>query len=150
MVSNDSGFTTVSSGAAEAQVPETKIVFEEINDEFTGFFLGYRELRDRITQQPYTQARFKDPETDEICYTRANNSMKEGLDKVNIGELTRITYTDDVDTGMPSPMRSFTVEVNRSRTLVGNVSGTSDGSRPVRRAQAKKPAGKPVKDAPQA
>lgn len=141
MTANE-GWTTVSDGTVE-QEPETKIVFEEYNDEFIGEFLGYRHLTDRETGQSYTQARFRDPETQEICYTRANHSMKEGLDRVAIGTLTRLVYVTDTDTGMPSPMRTFTVQA-KGRPAAQTAAAQTSAIRPVRRAQRPgKPAGKP-------
>jgi hypothetical protein len=143
---SDSDWTTVSDGTEE-QIQETKIVFEEINDEFVGYYLGLREIRDRSSQQFYQQARFRDPDTDEICYMRANHSLKEGLAKVTIGSLTKVTYVDDVDTGQASPMRSFSVAVKPGESVSN---ATIGGGRSVRRAAKPKPAGRPVKDAPQA
>jgi hypothetical protein len=136
-------FTVVSDGTAD-QIQETKIVFEEIGDEYIGYYLGLRELRDRESGQFYQQARFRDPDTDEICYTRANHSLKQGLEKVTIGTLTKVIYADDVDTGMPSPMRSFTVAI--SQTTIASAESVP-GAKSVRRAN--RPA-KPVKDAPKA
>ena len=141
MSANDE-WTTVSDGTAE-QTPETKIVFEEIGDEFIGEFLGYRNLTDRDSGQSYTQARFRDVETNEICYTRANHSMREGLDKVSIGALTRIVYVDDTDTGMPSPMRTFTVQMKGRPSATTNAANASTTTRPVRRASARTAKAKP-------
>lgn len=142
MTANDE-WTTVSSGEDVELDQETKIVFEEIGDEITGEYLGLRELRDSDTGRPYFQARFRID--GEVCFCRANHSMKEGLKTVAIGSLTRVIYAADVDTGQANPMRSFTVQVNRSTPV-------SAGGRPVRRASAKpaKQAAKPVKDNPQA
>lgn len=131
MTAND-GWTTVSDGTAQPE-PETKIIFEEIGDEFVGEFLGYRHLTDRESGQNYSQARFRDTETNEICYTRANHSMKEGLDRVAIGSLTKIIYVSDTDTGMPSPMRTFTVQ-SKGRPVSDGNSAESTSTRPVRRA----------------
>jgi hypothetical protein len=142
----DTDWTTVSDGTEE-QIQETKIVFEEIGDEFIGYYLGLREIRDRSSQQFYQQARFRDPETDEICYMRANHSLKEGLAKVTIGSLTKVNYVDDVDTGQASPMRSFSVAVKPGEILA---TSAIPGGRAVRRAVKPKPAGRPVKDNPQA
>lgn len=137
-MTNQDEWTTVSDGNAE-QEPEVKIVFEEHGDEYIGIFLGYREIRDRETQQYYTQARFQDPdETGAICYTRANHSMKEGLDRVPIGSLTRVVYATDTDTGMPSPMRTFTVQTKGRAAITQPAAGQGNSaSRPVRRAQSR-------------
>lgn len=125
-------WTTVSDGTVE-QGPETKIVFEEFGDEFIGEFFGYRHLTDRESGQSYTQARFRDQETGEICYTRANHSMKEGLDRVPVGSITRIVYVSDTDTGMPSPMRTFTVQI-KGRAATNTSSSSRNSVRQVRRA----------------
>lgn len=102
------------SNADEAQ-EEIKIKFEEIGDEFIGEFLGYRKLQDRDSGQYYTQARLKQDE--EIYFVRANHSLKQGLDQVRPGSMVKITYASDIDTGQASPMRGFTVQVGRSKTV---------------------------------
>lgn len=123
-------WTTVSDGNVAAQEQETKIVFEEYGDEFIGEYLGLRHLTDRESGRPYQQARFRD-DNGEICFCRANHSLKEGLEKVRIGSRTRVVYVDDVDTGMESPMRAFTVQVSSLARSTGTTTG-----RPVRRATA--------------
>lgn len=130
-------WTTVSDGTVEAE-PETKIVFEEYGDEFVGEFLGYRNLTDRESGQNYTQARFRE-EDGTICYTRANHSMREGLDRVPIGTKTRLVYATDTDTGMASPMRTFTVQTAGRATTNVAVSSGNSATRPVRRASSKNP-----------
>lgn len=136
-------WTTVSDGSVESE-PEVKIVFEEFGDEYTGIFLGYRNLTDRSSGQSYKQARFQDPTPEAtICYTRANHSMQEGLDRVPIGSLTRLIYVSDTDTGMPSPMRTFTVQT-KGRAAVAATAEGNTATRPVRRAANKSKAGKPA------
>lgn len=105
-------WTTVSD--AEAQ-EETKIVFEDIGDEFVGEFLGFRELQDQASGQHYVQARFR--LDDEIYFTRANHSLKNGLASVRVGQTVRIVYAADIDTGQASPMRGYTVQVGRAKTV---------------------------------
>jgi hypothetical protein len=134
-------WTSVNDGTVAAD-PEVKIVFEEIGDVFVGEFLGYRHLTDRETSQNYTQARFRDPDTQEICYTRANHSMREGLDRVPIGSMTRIAYVDDVDTGMPSPMRAFSVDMKGKPAATASAAAANP-SRPVRRAARPQATNKP-------
>lgn len=142
------GWTTVTDGAAASQQdPEVKIVFEEHGDSFSGEFLGYRNLTDRESGQRYKQARFRAEDDGAICFTRANHSMQEGLDRVPIGTMTKVTYVDDLDTGQASPMRCYTVQTRGSAATPS----IDAGGRPVRRAASSaKPAGKPVKDNPQA
>lgn len=131
-------WTAVSDGSVEQEV---KIVFEEIGDEFTGEYLGLRELKDRDTGNVYFQARFRDPETSEIVFCRANWSLKEGLEKVRIGGTCKVIYSDDVDTGRESPMRAFTVMIPQGQAPATSGSPNSSSARPVRRATgAKRPA----------
>lgn len=132
-------WTTVTDGNV-APEPEVKIVFEEYGDEYVGEFLGYRHLTDRDSGQNYTQARFRDPDGT-ICYTRANHSMREGLDRVPIGSQTRLVYATDTDTGMASPMRTFTVQTKGRAVAQPSAEGGSS-NRPVRRASNK--GGKPT------
>lgn len=101
-------FTTVSSGEV---IPETKIVFDTIDDSFTGKYLGMRTVPN--AEGNYQQARFEND--GEIYFVNANHSLREGLAKVRTGSVTRITYTDDLDTGQPQPMRIFKVEVARAK-----------------------------------
>lgn len=110
-------WTTVSDSSA--QEPETKIVFDQIGDEFTGIYLGTRQVEPAdITERPYTQARFQgvteDGErTDTVYFTNMGHSLRQGLREVRTGSLVRITYTDDLDTGQASPMKGFRIEVAR-------------------------------------
>jgi hypothetical protein len=126
----DSQWQTVS--APDEQPEEIKFVFEGYGDALTGTYLGLRELKDRETQRPYYQARFRDEDND-IVFTRANASMLEGLERVRIGTMTRVTYTSDKDTGQASPMRMFKVET----TTDGNPAAPAKGGygRTVKRAK---------------
>lgn len=101
-------FTTVSTGEI---VPETKIVFDTIDDSFTGKYLGMREVPN--SEGNYKQARFDDQ--GDIYFVNANHSLREGLKSVRIGSIVRITYVDDLDTGQAQPMRIFKVEVARAK-----------------------------------
>lgn len=110
-------WTTVSDSTE--QEPETKIVFDTIGDEFTGYFLGTRVIEPAdITEKPYRQARFEGVDnegekTGEVFFTNMGFSLREGLKTVRAGSLVRITYTDDTDTGQASPMKGFRIEVAR-------------------------------------
>lgn len=101
-------FTTVSSGEV---TPETKIVFDTLNDSFTGKYLGMRDVPN--PEGTYQQARFQDGE--DIYFTNANHSLREGLKTVRIGSVVRITYVDDLDTGQANTMRLYKVEVARGK-----------------------------------
>lgn len=104
-------FVMVSDGAQTE--PETKIVFDTFGDTFTGTYLGMRSITN--DQGSYQQARFQTD--DGIFFTNANYSLKEGLKSVRTGTITRVTFVNDLDTGQASPMRIFTIEVSRKRTV---------------------------------
>ena len=94
----DYDFTTVSTGEV---TPETKIVFDTLEDSFTGKYLGMR-----IVSSPegdFQQARFQDGE--DIYFTNANHSLR----------VVRITYVGDLDTGQTNTMRLYKVEVARTK-----------------------------------
>jgi hypothetical protein len=104
-------WTTVSDEAANE--PETKIVFDQVGDEFTGKYLGMRMVEPSDpAEQPYRQARFERAEG-ELFFTNTGHSLRTGLKDVRVGSMVRITYTDNLDTGQASPMRIFRVEVGR-------------------------------------
>lgn len=104
----DYDFTTVSTGEV---TPETKIVFDTIDDSFTGKYLGMRDVPN--PEGTYQQARFQDGE--DIYFTNANHSLRDGLKNVRIGSIVRITYVDDLDTGQANTMRLYKVEVARGK-----------------------------------
>lgn len=104
----DYDFTTVSTGEV---TPETKIVFDTLNDSFTGRYLGMREVPN--AEGNYFQARFQDGE--DIYFTNANHSLKDGLKNVRLNSVVRITYVDDLDTGQANTMRLYKVEVARTK-----------------------------------
>ena len=104
----DYDFTTVSTGEV---TPETKIVFDTLEDSFTGKYLGIR-----IVSSPegdFQQARFQDGE--DIYFTNANHSLRDGLKNVRINSVVRITYVGDLDTGQANTMRLYKVEVARTK-----------------------------------
>lgn len=109
-VTVDDGFVTVSDGEI---VPETKVVFDTINDQFTGVYLGMREVPSN--DGSYKQARFE--LNGEVYFVNANHSLREGLKTVRNGSTVRLTYTSDLDTGMAQPMRVFKVEVARGKAV---------------------------------
>jgi hypothetical protein len=97
---------------------ETKIVFDTIGDEFVGTYLGMREV-DGGENGRYKQARFA--VGDDLYFTNANYSLRNGLKDVRPGTLTRVEFTSEQDTGQASPMRVFTVQVaSRKRGVSDN------------------------------
>lgn len=117
---SEENWVTVSS---EDVKPETKMVFEEFGDQFTGTFLGMRELPS--LDGPYYQARFSDA-NGEIYFTNANYSLRDGLKDVRKNTRVRVTLVAEQDTGQASPMRVYRVEVARAAAMAGRA-----GVRPV-------------------
>lgn len=110
-VPDDDDFVVVSNG--EVPEPESKLFMDEIGDQFTGKFLGFRKLDNDAGG--YTQARF---EIDGVVYfMNANYSLRQGMVNVRAGMRVRITYTADAETGQMTPMRVFQVEVARSAAV---------------------------------
>ena len=90
-------------------VEETKIIFDTVEDEFIGTYLGMREV-DGGENGTYKQARFSD-DNKNLYFVNANYSLRQGLKTVRPGSLVRIEFTSEQDTGQASPMRVFTVQV---------------------------------------
>jgi hypothetical protein len=108
----DDDFIVVSNG--EVPEPETKLLVDEIGDQFTGKYLGTRRLDN--DQGGYTQMRFEI--NGEVYFINANYSLRTGMANVTKGSRVRITYMADADTGQMTPMRVFQVEVAGRRNAV--------------------------------
>jgi hypothetical protein len=101
-------WTTVSEDTEE----EIKIIFDTIGDEFIGTYLGTRTLTNNDEQ--YVQFRFRGSDNGETYFTNGSHSLRQGMSTVRPGQLCKITYAKDIDTGQESPMRSFRVEVAKT------------------------------------
>jgi hypothetical protein len=108
--SQEDEFVVVSDGESE---PETKIVFDTIGDQFTGEWLGFRHMDN--DSGGYQQARFM--LDNEVYFTNANYSLRNGLKDVRIGAKVRVTFTSETDTGQRNPMRNFTIEVAKQKAV---------------------------------
>lgn len=98
-------WTVVSEGQS---APETKIVMENKGDSFVGLYLGMRTIPS--PSGDYQQARWDIPDVG-ICFMNANWSLRQGLAKVRIRTLTRITLADFQDTGQESLMSVYEIAV---------------------------------------
>lgn len=97
----------------EREAP-TQVVFDTIGDEFIGRYIGSQniELPDS-DGDTFRQDTFEGGDG-EIYAINPGFQLREVLDRVQPGNWVRITYKKDVDTGQPSPMKSFQVDVRKS------------------------------------
>lgn len=96
---------------SEDETDETKIVFDTIGDVFIGEYLGSRVIESEDGK--FTQFRFK--KGDEVYFTNAGYSLLRGMQKVRIGQMTRLLFKSERDTGQDSPMRIMQVDVAKRR-----------------------------------
>lgn len=97
-----STFEVLDRGAAET------VSFEHCGESFVGIFEGLEEVTtDDGEQLPL--GRFTGPDAKAYAIF-PNTVMLRGLRKLEPGQWARITYVADVDTGKPSPLKSFVVE----------------------------------------
>lgn len=91
--------------------PGTVVTFSNFHDTFVGIYDGWDEGTDDDGAK-FPIARFMGADGNNyVIFPGA--ALERALHKLNKGEWARITYTFDVDTGKPSPMKCFTVEVGR-------------------------------------
>jgi hypothetical protein len=88
-----------------------QIVFNAIGDEFVGQFNGARHAMNGDDE--FTILTFRG--TDGEAYqTNAGWKLREGFSDIPAGSIVRIKYVKDVETGGPSPMKDFRIDVARS------------------------------------
>lgn len=100
----------------DSMVDETKVVFDTIGDEFIGLYLGMRTQEDE-EGKPYSQIRWSVGEGDatEYYFTNATYGLRQAYKAIRPNTMTRTRYTEDLDTGRPTPMKIFKVDVARPR-----------------------------------
>lgn len=91
--------------------PGEVIQFNHFGDSFVGIYDGPDEgIGD--DGEKFSIARFMGANGNNyVIFPGA--ALERALHKLNKGEWARVTYTFDIDTGKPSPMKCFTVEVGR-------------------------------------
>lgn len=91
--------------------PGEPVNFEHFGDSFVGMFEDSEEVANEDGQL-FEVARFLGADGKAyVIFPGA--ALKRALAKLANGQWARVTYTFDVDTGKPSPMKCFTVEVGR-------------------------------------
>lgn len=87
-----------------------KYVWENVGQQFIG---TYREQRTISAEgyEPFDQQVF---DVDgKVVTMNGGYKLREAFADIPKGSLVRITYVGDIDTGQPSPMKDFRVEVAR-------------------------------------
>lgn len=96
-----------------------KITFEQPGDSFVGVYVGTTTIeqtgfeKDGTPKQAFDQQRFRDTEGN-LWAINGGHKLREGLQAVEEGEIVRIVYMGDIDTGQPSPMKDFRVDRKKS------------------------------------
>lgn len=85
------------------------INFPTMGDYFVGIYEGLEEVTNEEGEQ-LPMATFTGANAKSYCIF-PNRSLKRGLGKVEPKQWCRITFIAEIDTGKPSPMKSFVVEV---------------------------------------
>jgi hypothetical protein len=94
---------------SDDDVEETKVTFDNMNEPFVGTYRGSRIIENENGK--FTQYLF---EHNELRYfINAGWSLIQGMRKVLVGQTCRITWINNRDTGMDTPMRVMRVDVAR-------------------------------------
>ena len=95
-------FEVLDRGAAEV------FKFNAIGDSFVGMFDELRDMTDTEGEH-FEQAIFMGADGRNYCIF-PGASLVRALHKLTRGDWVRITYDQDIDTGRPTPMKSYVVE----------------------------------------
>lgn len=98
-------FEVVDLGSAET------VRFDHFGDSFMGIFMGIDEIIDEDGEK-FDIANFIGADNRPYCIF-PGASLKRALRRLEPKQWARITYTRDIDTGQPSPLKSYVVEVGR-------------------------------------
>lgn len=98
------------------------ITWEKPGDQFTGIFIGERHIVPpdaESADDEFDQQLFRSNETgtgkgDVLYALNGGYKVREALTEQYEGYLVRLTYTKDIDTGRPSPMKDIKVEARRA------------------------------------
>jgi len=102
---------------SEEDVDEIKQSFDEIGESFTGVYDGFRQMETangKLTQYKFTVGELH-------YFINATYNLMQGMSQVNKGELTRITWVGERDTGQESLMKIFRVDVAKRGARRGKV-----------------------------
>jgi hypothetical protein len=91
-----------------------KLGFDNVGEQFVGTFVE-TALIEPENGEAFTQQRFRTPEG-ELYSFNGGFKVNRGLESATPGDLVRLTYMGDIDTGQPSPMKDFKVEISRKKS----------------------------------
>lgn len=91
-----------------------KLSFTNVGEQFVGTFVE-TALIEPENGESFTQQRFRTPEG-ELYSFNGGFKVNRGLESAVPGDLVRITYMGEVDTGQPSPMKDYKVELSRKKS----------------------------------
>ena len=89
----------------------TMFAFDTIGDMFTGEYVGKESIvfiNKKGEEDSFYQYTFR--KDGELFATNGSASLNAGMKNVPEGALTRLTYTEDKDTGQPSAMKVIRVQ----------------------------------------
>lgn len=115
-MATESGVDWVDEGTEWETVEEEsglRLTFDNVGEAFIGEFLGIVRIEPTDGKtDPFDQAKFRDKEGT-VYSLNPGFKASAGLAKANKGDMVRLTYTGDIDTGQPTPMKDFRVEIAR-------------------------------------
>lgn len=85
-----------------------QIIFDTLGDVFIGLFTG-KQVANK-DGEPFTILTFTGADA-KPYQTNAGWKLESAFEDIDAGEIVRITYVKDVDTGQASPMKDFRIDV---------------------------------------
>lgn len=121
----DDDWTTVADESGE------KLSFSSPGEQFVGIYVGTDIITNPQAREgdspTFEQQKFRTPDG-KLHTINGGHKIQAGIKNVLPGETVRITYMGDIDTGSPSPMKDFRVDVKgRAAAPQDAVSETVDG-----------------------
>lgn len=102
--SNADEWTTV------ADETPAQVIFDTVGDVFVGTYVEKRHIvNPNDPEQQWDQFVFRGEDGD-LYGVNSSYSIAKGMESVQPGKVTRLTYIKDVNVGRPSPMKDFKVE----------------------------------------
>jgi hypothetical protein len=107
-IDGDDDWTTVADESGE------KLFFTTPGEQFVGIYVGTDVItnpKPRDGDSPtFEQQKFRTPDG-KLHTINGGHKIQQGMKDVIPGETVRLTYMGDIDTGSPSPMKDFRVDV---------------------------------------